>query len=79
MPKISLKAARTNAELSQKAAAKILGVSNKTLHSWENGETSPSAKYIDAICDLYKLSYDDINFLPTNSLKGNQRIVIPQN
>ena len=76
MPKISLKAARANAELSQKEAAKILKVSNKTLHSWENGETSPSAKYIDAICELYNLSYDDINFLPTNSLKGNHKKVI---
>ena len=79
MPKISLKAARANAELSQKEAAKLLKISNKTLHSWENGETSPSAKYIDAICELYNLSYDDINFFPTNSPKGNQRIVIPQN
>ena len=77
MPKISLKAARANADLSQKEAAKILKVSNKTLHSWENGETSPSAKYIDAICELYNLSYDDINFLPANSLKGNPKRVIP--
>ena len=68
MLKISLKAARVNAELSQKEAAKALKVSNKTLHSWENGESCPSAKYIDAICDLYKMSYNDINFLPSNSL-----------
>ena len=68
MPKISLKAARINAELSQKDAAKALKVSNKTLHRWENGDSSPSAKYIDAICDLYKMSYDDIKFIPNNSL-----------
>ena len=68
MPKISLKAARINAELSQKDAAKALKVSNKTLHRWENGDSSPSAKYIDAICDLYKMSYDDIKFIPINSL-----------
>ena len=68
MLKISLKAARVNAELSQKDAAKALKVSNKTLHSWESGDSSPSAKYIDAICDLYKMSYDDINFKPINSL-----------
>ena len=71
MHKISLKAARVNADLSQKEAAKALKVSNKTLHRWENGDSSPSAKYIDAICDLYKMSYDDIKFLPTNSPKAN--------
>ena len=68
MLKISLKAARVNAGLSQKDAAKALKVSNKTLHSWESGDSFPSAKYIDAICELYKISYDAINFMPTNSL-----------
>jgi transcriptional regulator with XRE-family HTH domain len=71
MIKISLKAARVNAGLSQKEVAKILKVSNKTIHNWENGGTSPSYKHIDALCDLYGVSYDDLNFLPTNSLKGN--------
>lgn len=71
MLKISLKAARINAGLTQKEAAKALGISNKTLHSWENGDTSPSAEHIDAICDLYKMSYNDINFLSSNSLKVN--------
>ena len=79
MLKISLKAARINAGLSQKEAAKLLKISNKTLHSWEKGETSPAAKYVDAICELYGMSYNDINFLPTNSLKGNFKTVIPQN
>lgn len=68
MLKISLKAARVNANLSQKEAAKKLKISNKTLHSWESGETSPSAKHIDAMCELYNVSYNDLNFLPTNSL-----------
>ena len=72
MLKISLKAARVNAELSQKEVAKTLKVSNKTVHSWEKGETSPSAKHIDALCELYKVSYDDIIFLPNNSLKVNR-------
>ena len=71
MAKISLEAARRNANLSQKDAAKSLNVSNKTLSNWENGKTFPPADKIDALCDLYKMSYDDINFLPTNSLKGN--------
>ena len=68
MLKISLKAARTNANLSQKEVAELLGVSNKTVHKWEKGETSPSAKYVGALCDLYKMPYDNIDFLPTDSL-----------
>lgn len=72
MLKISLKAARVNAGLSQKEVAKILGVSNKTIHSWENGDTSPATKYIDALCKLYGVSYDNINFLPIDSLKANR-------
>ena len=68
MLKISLKAARVNAGFSQKEVADRLSVSNRTVCSWENGETYPSAEKIDALCKLYGVSYDNINFLPTNSL-----------
>ena len=71
MIKISLKAARVNAGFSQKTAADMLDVSNKTLCNWENGATFPSADKIDAICKLYGVSYDIINFLPINSLLEN--------
>ena len=66
--KISLKAARTNAGLTQKEAADSLGVSNKTVGKWEKGESFPGANVIPKICDLYGASYDDIIFLPTSSL-----------
>ncbi len=62
MFKISLRAARINAGLTQKEAAKALGVSNSTLHSWENGVTMPNAEQVKAICELYKVPYDFINF-----------------
>lgn len=68
MVKMSLKAARVNAGLSQKEAAVRLGVSNKTLGSWEQGNTYPSADKITAICNLYGVEYDIINFLPSNPL-----------
>lgn len=64
MAKISLKAARVNAGFSQKDAAILLQISNKTLSNWENGDTFPSAKKIEQLCALYKVSYDDIIFLP---------------
>ena len=68
MIKISLKAARVNAGLSQKEVADRLNVSNKTVCSWESGETFPSADKIAILCDLYDIPYDNINFLPNDSL-----------
>lgn len=62
MKKISLKAARVNAVLSQKEAAQILGISNKTLCSWENCKTFPDQPMIEKICDLYGVTYDMIDF-----------------
>ena len=71
--KISLRAARINAGYSQKEAADLLGISNKTLGNWENGITFPSADKIQAICNLYGVSYDNLNFLPADSLKANSK------
>lgn len=68
MAKMTLKAARVNAGLAQKAAAKKIGVSNKTLCNWEKGVTFPDASKIPLICDAYGVSYDDLIFLPTNPL-----------
>ena len=68
MPKITLKAARVNAGLTQKEAAKKINVSNKTLCNWESGASMPKVDKIDAICDLYGIAYDNIIFLPSNSL-----------
>ena len=70
MAKISLKAARVNAGFSQKEAADLLQISNKTLSSWENGDTFPSAKKIECLCSLYDVSYDDIIFLPKQFAKS---------
>lgn len=62
MKRISLKAARVNAGLSQKEAANKLEISNKTLCSWENGKTFPDQPMIEKICALYGVSYDMIDF-----------------
>ena len=71
MAKITLKAARINAGYKQKEAAKLLGIANGTLCSWENGKTFPDAEKIERICCLYSIPYDDIVFLPQSSLKAN--------
>ena len=60
--KFSLAAARVNAGFSQKEAAERLGISNKTLCSWENYQSYPAADKVQMICDLYAIPYDQINF-----------------
>lgn len=62
MEKITLKALRVNAKMTQIKAAKNLGISQKTLSNWENGITFPDQQAIEKICELYGVSYDCINF-----------------
>lgn len=66
--RLTLKAARVNVNLSQKEAAKALNISNKTLCKWEKGLSVPKADKIDPICELYKVPYDNLIFLPEDSL-----------
>ena len=70
MLKITLKSARVNVGLSQKEVAEKLNVSNKTISAWENGSSMPNVLHITALCGLYGVSYDDINFLPNSPLKA---------
>ena len=64
MNKITLSAARVNAGYSQKAAAELLDISNKTLCNWEKGKSFPDQPMIDKLCNLYGVTYDMINFAP---------------
>lgn len=68
MPQITLKAARVNANLSQKEAAKILGIAPSTLRNWELGITYPRQNQIVALCNLYGVDFDNLFFLTSNSL-----------
>lgn len=62
MEKMSLKSLRVNINMTQEEVAKVLGVSQKTLSNWENGVTFPDQPAIERICELYKVTYDFINF-----------------
>lgn len=55
MPKISIKAARVNAGLTQKAAAKRLGISQDTLAKYEKESGKMSLEMFNKISDLYKI------------------------
>ena len=61
--KISLKAARVNAGLSQEAASKRLKVAKQTLSNWETGRTKIDAETFLELCRIYDVQPSDI-FLP---------------
>ena len=63
---ITLKAARVNAGLTQKEAAKSLKISKGTLASYEMYRTIPNVDIAQRIANLYGLEVDGIIFLPTN-------------
>lgn len=50
---LSLKAARVNANMTQKQVAEKLGKNPMTIASWEKGKTSPSIKNLYRLCRLY--------------------------
>lgn len=60
---VTLKAARINAGLTQKQAAKELKVSKDTISNWERGQSFPDVLDIKRIEKLYKVMYADIIFL----------------
>jgi len=57
---LKLKAARVNAELTQKEAAKCLGISKGTLSNYENYTTKPDIEMGQKIATLYGMAVDDI-------------------
>lgn len=65
--KITLKAARVNQGLTQKQAAKLLGVSADTVYNYENAKTFPNKKVIEKMEEVYKVSYDNLIFLPKDN------------
>lgn len=53
MPKITIKAARVNAGLTQRQAAKLLGINPDTLSRYESGHSIPRVDMIDKMSKLY--------------------------
>lgn len=64
---ITLKAARVNRSLNQKEAAKLIGISVKTLQNYESGKCFPTVPIIKNIERVYQIHYADISFLSTNN------------
>ena len=55
IPKITLKAARVNAGLTQDETARALGKTKQTIVNWENGSTEIKWKDFMKLCELYQM------------------------
>lgn len=62
MGKLTLKAARVNAGLTQKQAAQKLGIAQTTLHNYESGKSMPNIAMLQRIEDAYGVEYKDLFF-----------------
>jgi DNA-binding XRE family transcriptional regulator len=60
--RLSLKALRCDRNLTQRELGKVLNVTNKTISSWEKGETVPSLKKVEEICNFFGVSYESIRW-----------------
>lgn len=60
--KVTLKAARINAGLTQSEAASRLDVSKDSVSNWERGKTYPDIPVLKRIEKLYGVDYKDIIF-----------------
>ncbi len=60
--RLTLKAARVNAGLTQKDVADKLHISVQSLVKWESGEVLPTVDRAGELADLYGLLVDDIIF-----------------
>lgn len=69
MLRISLAAARVNANLTQSEVAKALNVSNRTIIDWEKGRTEPKISEAYKLSSLYNVCIDNIFFGSESQLK----------
>ncbi|MEA4922206.1 MAG: helix-turn-helix transcriptional regulator [Eubacteriaceae bacterium] len=53
-PKISLAAARTNADMTQLQVSDIMHISKQTLINWELGRSRPKPADVDMLSKIYK-------------------------
>lgn len=68
---MSLKAARVNAGLTQKEAAKALNIGKNTISNYEKYRTKPNIDTAKKMAELYGVSIDDIFFTEQLCLKHN--------
>ena len=58
--KISLAAARVNAELSQREVARMLKVGTQTILNWEKGKVAMPAFQLEKLSEIYKMPIQNL-------------------
>ena len=74
--KISLRAARINAELTQEQAAKLMGRNKQTIVNWESGKTEISFGDVLRLCQVYDVPVEYIR-LPVFSDENSSSRKLP--
>lgn len=67
--KISLAAARVNAELTQEQVAEKMGITKGTIINWEKGRIIPKIPEMEMLSKIYDIPVDNI-FLPCYSTES---------
>ncbi len=70
---------RKSKNLTQSELAKQIGVSNKTISKWENGETYPETTQLIALSNLFNISIDELLKGKINELSLNVNITKKEN
>lgn len=65
--KVTIKAARVNAGITQSDAAKRANIDKKTLSAYEKGKRLPKVDVLNTLCQIYECTMDDIKILPKNN------------
>lgn len=65
-PKITLKAARVNAELTLDDVAEIIGKSKQSIENWENGKTPIKYSDLLKLSELYEMPVEYIRIPEPN-------------
>ena len=68
--KISLAAARVNANLTQTDAAEKIGASKSSIVKWESGKTPIKFETLIELADLYGVPVDCIRIPTKSTLRG---------
>lgn len=67
---------RKMSNMSQKDLAKKLGVTNKAISKWENGDAMPSLRQIITLSDIFNVSLDDLLKDKIKNTKEIKKIVL---
>ena len=73
MPKITLKAARVNAELTLDEVAEIMGKSKQTIMNWENGKADIRYSDLLKLSEIYEMPVKYIRMPGERTISHNAR------